>query len=45
MGKMDSVYTKIIKGKLPAFQLWENDLFIAILDINPINPGHFFINR
>ena len=37
---MDSVYTKIIQGKLPAFRLWESDFSIAILDINPINPGH-----
>ncbi|WP_019505591.1 HIT family protein [Pleurocapsa sp. PCC 7319] len=37
---MDSVFTKIINGKSPAFRLWENDLFIAILDIHPINPGH-----
>lgn len=37
---MDSVFSKIINDKLPAFRLWENDLFIAILDINPINPGH-----
>jgi histidine triad (HIT) family protein len=37
---MDSVFTKIIQGKLPAFRLWENDFLIAILDIHPINPGH-----
>ena len=37
---MDSVFTKIINNQLPAFKLWENDFFIAILDINPINPGH-----
>ena len=37
---MNSIYTKIIRGELPAFRLWESDLSIAILDINPINPGH-----
>ena len=37
---MDSVFTKIIKHELPAFRLWENDAFIAILVPNPINPGH-----
>ena len=40
---MDSVFTKIINGTLPAFRLWESDLFIAILDIHPINPGHTFL--
>ncbi|MEM8676640.1 MAG: HIT family protein [Cyanobacteria bacterium P01_G01_bin.67] len=37
---MDSVFTKIINDELPAFRLWEDEHFIAILDINPINPGH-----
>ena len=37
---MDSVFTKIVNGQLPAFKLWENRSFIAILDIHPINPGH-----
>lgn len=37
---MDSIFTKIIKGELPAFPIWESDLSIGILDINPINPGH-----
>ncbi len=37
---MESIFTKIINGKLPAFPLWENEDFIAILDIHPINPGH-----
>lgn len=37
---MDSVFTKIINGTLPAFRLWESNLAIAILDIQPINPGH-----
>ena len=37
---MDSVFTKIVNGQSPAFRLWENDSFIAILDLHPINPGH-----
>lgn len=37
---MDSVFTKIIKGESSGFRLWENEQFIAILDIHPINPGH-----
>ena len=37
---MDSVFTKIINAELPAFRLWEDEHFIAILDIHPINPGH-----
>ena len=37
---MESIFTKIINGKLPAFPLWENEYFIAILVPDPINPGH-----
>jgi histidine triad (HIT) family protein len=37
---MDSIFTKIINGQLPSFQLWESDLFIAILVPDPINSGH-----
>ena len=35
-----TVFTKIINGEAAAYKLWENENFIAILDINPINPGH-----
>ncbi|MBE9047857.1 HIT family protein [Pleurocapsales cyanobacterium LEGE 10410] len=37
---MDSIFTRIIQGELPAFRLWENKYFIAILVPDPINPGH-----
>lgn len=37
---MDSIFTKIINGELPAFKLWDNEYFIAILVPDPINPGH-----
>ncbi|MDJ0531933.1 MAG: HIT family protein [Xenococcaceae cyanobacterium MO_207.B15] len=37
---MESIFTKIINCKLPAFPLWENEYFIAILVPDPINPGH-----
>lgn len=37
---MDSIFTKIIKGESPAFPIWEDEHFIAILVLKPINPGH-----
>lgn len=36
----ESVFTKIIKRELPAEIVWENDKFIAILDIRPLTKGH-----
>ena len=32
---MSSVFSKIIKRELPAYILYEDDLIIAILNINP----------
>jgi histidine triad (HIT) family protein len=37
---MSSVFSKIIKRELPAYILYEDDLIIAILNINPNNLGH-----
>ena len=36
----DSIFTKIIKKKIPAEIVWENRDFIAILDIRPLAKGH-----
>lgn len=39
----DSVFTKIIKGEIPANKLYEDDKTIAILTINPSQPGHTLV--
>jgi histidine triad (HIT) family protein len=36
----DCVFCKIVEGKLPAHKIWEDEQFLAILDINPNTPGH-----
>jgi histidine triad (HIT) family protein len=36
----DCVFCKIIEGALPAHKIWEDERFLAILDINPNTPGH-----
>lgn len=35
----DSVFTKIIKGEIPSYKVYEDEKTIAILDIHPIQPG------
>jgi histidine triad (HIT) family protein len=35
----DSVFTKIIKGEIPAYKIYEDDKTLAFLDIHPIQPG------
>ena len=35
----DCIFCKIIKGEIPAFKVWEDKEFLAILDINPNAEG------
>ena len=37
------VFCRILKGEIPCDKVWENKKFLAFLDINPVNPGHFMI--
>jgi diadenosine tetraphosphate (Ap4A) HIT family hydrolase len=36
---MDCIFCKIIAGEIPSVKLWEDDKFLAILDINPNTKG------
>ncbi|MAJ32207.1 MAG: HIT family protein [Flavobacteriaceae bacterium] len=37
---MSSIFTKIVKGEIPAYKVAETDEFLAFLDINPNTRGH-----
>lgn len=37
---MSSIFTKIIKGEIPAYKVAENDQFLAFLDVRPNVKGH-----
>jgi histidine triad (HIT) family protein len=37
---MDCIFCKIIEGVIPSTKVYEDDEFIAILDIRPVNFGH-----
>ena len=39
----DCVFCRIVAGQLPAQKVFENDRILAILDINPIAPGHTLV--
>jgi len=34
------IFCKIIKGEVPADKIYEDDKFLAFLDITPVNLGH-----
>ena len=36
----DCVFCQVIQGVLPAHKIWEDERFLAILDINTNTPGH-----
>lgn len=34
------IFCKIVKGEIPSYKVYEDDNFLAFLDINPQSPGH-----
>jgi histidine triad (HIT) family protein len=36
----DCIFCNIVKGKIPSYKVYEDDLFLAFLDIHPQSPGH-----
>lgn len=40
---MDCIFCKIINGEIPSKKIYEDDLVIGILDINPHGDGHTLI--
>ena len=43
MERENCIFCSIIKGNSPAYVVEENDLFLIILDIYPLRPGHTLI--
>ena len=37
---MATIFTKIVKGEIPSYKIYEDDQFYAFLDINPLAKGH-----
>lgn len=36
----DTIFGKIIRGEIPATKVYEDEQFLAFLDINPVTKGH-----
>ena len=39
----DSIFTKIVKGEIPSYKIYEDEHTLAFLDIHPIQPGHVLV--
>ena len=37
------IFCKIVDGEIPSAKVFEDDCFLAFMDINPIAPGHTLI--
>ena len=40
---MDCIFCKIINNDIPSFKIYEDNHYLAFLDIRPLNPGHTLI--
>lgn len=40
---MTALFSKIIAGEIPSHRVYEDDHFVAFLDINPIQRGHTLV--
>jgi len=40
MTDINCIFCKIIRGEIPAHKVYEDNNFLAFLDINPQSPGH-----
>ena len=39
----DCIFCKIVNKKIPCHKIYEDDRYLAFLDIRPINPGHTLV--
>ena len=39
----DCIFCKIVAGEIPCYKVYEDDIFFAFLDVNPLNPGHTLV--
>jgi|SRR3989338_4147001 len=40
MSDSNCVFCKIVSGDIPSYKVYEDERFLAFLDINPQSPGH-----
>ncbi|MEI7896667.1 MAG: HIT family protein [bacterium] len=40
---MATIFTRIVNGEIPCYKVWEDENFLAFLDINPLQEGHTLV--
>ena len=39
----ETIFTKILRNEIPCHRIYEDDLVLAFLDINPVSKGHVLV--
>lgn len=39
----ECAFCRIVKTELPAYRVYEDESFVAFLDVRPLNPGHTLV--
>ena len=39
----DNIFAKIVRGEMPAVNVWEDDYVLAFMDVFPQAPGHVLV--
>lgn len=40
---MATIFSKIVNGKIPCYKVYEDDEFLAFLDVIPVSKGHVLV--
>lgn len=40
---MPTIFTKIVNGEIPCHKVYEDDTYLAFLDVRPLSPGHTLV--
>jgi histidine triad (HIT) family protein len=43
MDQRDDVFSKILRGEIPAYKIYEDEFVLAFLDIEPVTEGHTLV--
>ncbi len=39
----DCLFCRLVRGDLPSYRVYEDDNFVVLLTIHPVNPGHAMV--
>lgn len=39
----ETIFSKIIRGEIPCYKIYEDEWILAFLDVNPLAPGHTLV--